>query len=82
MVFCHSLYIYRTWRNIQVGEGEILKSSFVRQVTKRWGHFLWGELTLEAPCTNFILTIGGGLGWVKWLKNGVAKGFIFDAVTP
>ena len=45
MVFCHSRHIYGTWKNIQVGEGEILKSSFVRQVKKGWDHFLWRELT-------------------------------------
>ena len=27
------------------GRGRFFKSSFVRQVTKGWDHFLWGELT-------------------------------------
>ena len=26
--------------------------------------------------------IGGGLGWMKWLKNGARKAFIFHAVVP
>ena len=26
--------------------------------------------------------IGGGLGWMKWLKNGAGKLFIFYAVIP
>ena len=26
--------------------------------------------------------IGGGLGWMKWLKNAAEKGFIFHATFP
>ena len=29
---------------------------------------------------DFHLAIGGGLGWVKWLKNGLRQGFIFHAI--
>ena len=28
------------------------------------------------------MAIGGGLGWMKWLKNGAEKGFIFHAIIP
>ena len=30
----------------------------------------------------FNLAIGGGLGWMKWLKNGAGKGFIFHVIIP
>ena len=26
------------------------------------------------------MAIGGGLGWMKWLKNGAEKGFISHAI--
>ena len=29
---------------------------------------------------DFHLVIGGGLDWVKWLKNGLGQGFIYHAV--
>ena len=28
------------------------------------------------------MAIGGGLGWMKWLKNKLEKGFIFRAIIP
>ena len=31
----------------------------------------------KTPCKGFNLAIEGGLGWMKWLKNGARKGFIF-----
>ena len=31
---------------------------------------------------DFHLAIGGGLGWVKRLKNEVEKGFISHAIIP
>ena len=31
---------------------------------------------------DFHLAIGGGLGWVKWLKNGVGQGFISHSIIP
>ena len=27
------------------------------------------------------LAISGGLGWMKWLKNGTGKDFIFHTIT-
>ena len=36
-----------------MGEGEILKSSFVRQVTKGWDHFSWGKLTPRGTMYKF-----------------------------
>ena len=29
---------------------------------------------------DFHLAIGRGLGWVKWLKNGVGQGFVFRTI--
>ena len=29
---------------------------------------------------DFHLAIGRGLGWVKWLKNGVGQGFVFRKI--
>ena len=34
------------------------------------------------PWKDFNLAIGGGLGWVQQLKNGVGKGFIFHVIIP
>ena len=34
------------------------------------------------PCKDFHLAIEGGLGWMKWLKNGAEKCFIFHAIMP
>ena len=36
----------------------------------------------KTPCKGFNLAIEGGLGWIKWLKNGARKGFIFHAIIP
>ena len=30
----------------------------------------------------FDLAIGGGLCWIKWLKNKAGKGIIFHAIVP
>ena len=52
---------------------------------KRLGPFFIGrvdELTLDAPSKDFNLAIGGGAGWIKWLKTGAGKGFIFHAIFP
>ena len=38
--------------------------------------------SLKTSCKDFNLVIGGGLSWVKWLKNGVEKGFISHAIIP
>ena len=32
------------------------------------------------PSKDFHLAIGGGLGWIKWLKNGAEKGFTFHGI--
>ena len=39
-----------------------------------------GSWTLKRPYKSFNLAIVGGLGWVKWLKNGAGKMFIFHAI--
>ena len=44
---------------------------------KRMGPFLWGNYPLEIRCKDFNFAIGEGLGWMKWLKIGTGKGFIF-----
>ena len=62
------------------GWGKILKSSYGGQAAKEWDHFYVGSRPLDIPCKDFNLAIGGGLGWMKWLKNGAGKGFIFHAI--
>ena len=58
--------------------GEILKSSMGReQATKGWNHF-YGVVH---PSRKHLKN-GGVLGWMKWLKNGAEKAFIFHAVIP
>ena len=37
--------------------------------------FYGGSWPLKAPSKDFHLAIGGGLGWMKWLKNGTEKGY-------
>ena len=76
MLSDQSCHIYGAWRN-NIVSGEILKSSYGIEATKGWDHFLLGELTLKTPGKDFDLAIRGGLGWMKWLKNGTEKGFIF-----
>ena len=51
-------------------------------IRKGLEHFLWQEFSLDTPSKDFYLAIGGGLGWMKWLKNAAEKGFIFHAVIP
>ena len=41
-----------------------------------------GSWSLKTPCKGIDLAIGEGLGWLKWLKKGAGKGFIFRAITP
>ena len=62
--------------------GELLKSSYGRHATKGWDHFYCGSCPLETPCKHFDLVIALGLVWLKWLKNGVGKDFIFHAIIP
>ena len=60
--------------------GDILKSSMVVPPlvrAQRDGTIFGGALDLSRD----RLKIGGGLGWMKWLKNGVGKSFIFHAVS-
>ena len=48
---------------------------------QRSGTIFYGESwPIERPSKYFRLAIGGGLGWMKLLKNGVGKGFIFHAI--
>ena len=44
--------------------------------------FYWGSWPLKVPSKTFHLSIGGGLGWIKWLKNGAEKGLIIHAIFP
>ena len=60
--------------------GDILTSSMVVPPlvrAQRDGTIFGGALDLSRD----RLKIGGGLGWMKWLKNGVGKSFIFHAVS-
>ena len=64
-----------------MGEGErgvgwILKLSNDGQVTKGWDHFYGGSWPFKTPCKDFDLAIVGGLGWMKWLKNGQGNVYI------
>ena len=47
------------------------------QATKGWDHFHGGSFPLKIPCKDFNLAIVGGLGWMKWLKNGARKCLYF-----
>ena len=50
---------------------------------QRGGTIFYGcSWPLETPCKDFNLVIGGGLGWMKCLKNKIKKVFIFHAVIP
>ena len=49
---------------------------------KGMGPILLGELILKTTSKDVHLEIGGGIGWMKWLKNAAEKGFIFHAVIP
>ena len=64
------------------GRGGILRLSNREQATKGCDHFYGGSWTLKAPCKDFNLAIVGRLGWMKWLKNGGRKTFIFHAIIP
>ena len=41
-----------------------------------------GRVDPSTPCKDFNLAIGGGLGWIKLLKNGAEKGFKLHAIMP
>ena len=60
--------------------GEILKSTYGWQATKRWGHFYGGSWPLETQCKDFNLATGRGLGWKEWLKNEGGEDFIFHTI--
>ena len=47
------------------------------QATKVWDHFLWGNWPLKTACKYFNFAIGGGMKYVKWLKNGAGKDLYF-----
>ena len=48
---------------------------------RRYRNFFYGGTwPHKTPYKDFNLVIKGGLGWVKWLKNGQRTGFIFHAV--
>ena len=36
-----------------------------------------GSWFLKKPCKDFNLAVAGGLGWMKWLKNGAGKCLYF-----
>ena len=36
-----------------------------------------GSWPPKTPCKDFNLAIVGGLGWMKWLKNGTVKCLYF-----
>ena len=44
--------------------------------------FYGGSWPLERPGKKFYLTIVGGLGWMKLLRNWAGKGFIIHAIIP
>ena len=64
-------------------QGKILKSSYWGQATTGWlgPFFIWG-VDSETSSKDFHLAIEGGLGWMKWLKNGAEKAFIFHVIFP
>ena len=47
------------------------------QAIKGWDHAYGGSWPLKTPCKDFNWTIVGGLGWMKWLKNGPGKCLYF-----
>ena len=75
MLSYHSCHICGTWKNIQ-------DWGYWAASHKGMGSFLWGKLTLENLCKDFNLAIGGGLGWIEWLKNGTGNGFIYHVIIP
>ena len=52
------------------------------QATNGWDHLLWESWPPKTSCKDFHLATGGGLGWVKCLKNELGKGFIFHTIIP
>ena len=63
-----------------IGWGKILKSSYGRKGSKRWEHFYGGSQSLKTKCKDVNLAIGGGLGWMKLLKDEAWKGSMFHAI--
>ena len=49
---------------------------------QRDGIIFMGEVDPENLCKDFNLAIGGGLGWIEWLKNGTGNGFIYHVIIP
>ena len=46
---------------------------------QRVGTIFYGDSwPLETPSKDFHLAIGGGLGWIKWLKNGLVIFSMFE----
>ena len=75
----HSCQKYGTWKSIYIGgDFNIISGG---QATKGWDHFHGESWPLKASCKDFNLAISGGLGWMKWLKNGTGKDFIFHTIT-
>ena len=82
LVFCFIIVVIFIWlgrayRLVGQGGGGILKLSNGGQATKGWDHFYLGSWPLKTPCKDFNLAIVGGLGWMKWLKNGAGKCLYF-----
>ena len=44
---------------------------------KGMGPFYGGSCPLKTPCKDFNLAIAGGLGCMKWFKNGARKSLYF-----
>ena len=57
--------------------GGTLTLSNAGQDRKWCDHFYGGSWPLKTPCKDFNLAIVGGLGWMKWLKNGAGKCLYF-----
>ena len=59
------------------GGGVGLKLLNGGQVAKGWNHFYRRSGHHKTPCKDFDLATVGGLGWMKWLKNGAGKCLYF-----
>ena len=77
MLSYYSSHIYRTWKNTEIGRD--FKITIWGASHKGMGPFLWGKLTPQdtITCKDFNSAIKGGLGWMKWLKNGAGKYLYF-----
>ena len=65
--------VYRLWNGW--GRGWDF-SSYGMRATKGWDCFHRGSWPLKTPFKKFNLAIGGGLGWMKWLKNGTGESIL------